>query len=162
MTLNNDGWHIEACPVNGPAIDALGKQVAVAWFTAASDVPQINVAFSGDAGATFGKPLRVDQGFPAGRTDVLLLPDGSALVTWLELTNRGEELLLCQVTANAACREPTRLVASRRGRTIGFPQMARSGDDVYFAWTQPSQQGTSSPELDLAVRTVVAKLKTRP
>ena len=162
MTLNNDGWHIEACPVNGPAIDALGSEVAVAWFSAAGDVPQVNVAFSADEGASFGKPVRVDQGSPAGRVDLLLLPDGSALVSWLELTSRGEELLLCQVTANAACKRPAKLVASRRGRTIGFPRMALSGDNVYFAWTQPSQQGTSSPDLDVAVRTVVAKLKSSP
>ena len=33
----NDGWKIAACPVNGPAVAANGKRVALAWFTAPND-----------------------------------------------------------------------------------------------------------------------------
>jgi hypothetical protein len=32
--LAHDGWQIDGCPVNGPAITASGGAVAVAWFTA--------------------------------------------------------------------------------------------------------------------------------
>ena len=39
-----DGWHIEGCPVNGPAIAAAGERVAVAWFTAAGDAPRVRFA----------------------------------------------------------------------------------------------------------------------
>ena len=144
--------------VNGPAIDALGERVAVAWFTAAQGIPRVNVAFSNDAGASFEEPVRVDNGNPAGRVDLLLLPDSSALVSWLELTKRGEELLVCQVASNKPCGRPMRLFVSRKGRTTGFPRMVRSSEYVYFAWTQPAQD-SSSPELGVKVRTVVAKLK---
>ena len=161
-TVNVDGWRIEGCPVNGPAIDSEGKRVGVAWFSAASDIPQVNVAFSDDEGATFGSPTRLDRGSPEGRVDLLLLPDGSALVSWLEITTRGEELLLCRVSATAPCERPMRLFANRRGRTSGFPRMVRSGDNIYFAWTQPSQDKSTSPELNLKVRTVVAKLRISP
>jgi hypothetical protein len=33
----------------------------------------VQIAFSTDAGATFGKPVRVDDGQPIGRVDVLRL-----------------------------------------------------------------------------------------
>src|SRR5581483_9127550 len=31
VTVHADGWRIEACPVNGPAVAARGRDVAVAW-----------------------------------------------------------------------------------------------------------------------------------
>ena len=27
-----DGWRLNGCPVNGPAVAAAGRRVAVAWF----------------------------------------------------------------------------------------------------------------------------------
>src|SRR5688572_18738478 len=75
VAVHSDNWKINACPVNGPSIAASDRQVVVAWFTAANDSARVKVAFSNDAGATFGAPVRVDGGTPAGRVDVELLPD---------------------------------------------------------------------------------------
>jgi len=33
-TLSKDGWEIDGCPINGPAVSSDGKNVAAAWFTA--------------------------------------------------------------------------------------------------------------------------------
>ncbi len=74
---------INGCPVNGPAVAAEGRRVVVAWFSAVKEVPQVRVAFSEDAGASFATPIQVDDGESVGRVDVLMLPDGSALVCWL-------------------------------------------------------------------------------
>src|SRR5918995_1514637 len=60
--LASDGWEINGCPVNGPAIAAVGADVAVAWFAAPADKPRVMVAFSTDSGATFGSPIRADEG----------------------------------------------------------------------------------------------------
>ncbi|MFN8579735.1 MAG: sialidase family protein [Gemmatimonadaceae bacterium] len=67
VKVHQDEWQIDACPVNGPAIVAFGDTVAVAWFTAARDTAKVQVAFSVDAGKSFGVPVRVDDGNPAGR-----------------------------------------------------------------------------------------------
>ena len=56
----DDGWVIEGCPVNGPAIAADGADVAVAWFTGADDRARVQVAWSGDAGAEFASPVLID------------------------------------------------------------------------------------------------------
>src|SRR6185436_19389464 len=45
-TLSKDGWEIDGCPVNGPAVSSGGKNVAVAWFTAPDDKPQVNLMMS--------------------------------------------------------------------------------------------------------------------
>ena len=69
----NDNWKIAACPVNGPALAANGRNVAMTWFTVKQEQGQAYLAFSQDAGATFGAPIRVDDGGSLGRVDVELL-----------------------------------------------------------------------------------------
>lgn len=81
----NDNWVMNACPDNGPAVDAAGNRVAVAWWTAANDKPNVKVAFSGDAGDTFSPPVRVDMGTGTGQVTVSWTDDQSgAVVGWLE------------------------------------------------------------------------------
>src|SRR5205814_669732 len=80
--VHSDGWKINGCPVNGPAVDASQGKVAVAWFTAAAGDGQSFVAFSDDDGRTFSAPVRVDDGHARGHVNVALLPDGSAAVSW--------------------------------------------------------------------------------
>ena len=42
-SLNDDGWKIFGCPVNGPAIKAKDDLVAIGWFTLAKDRPEISL-----------------------------------------------------------------------------------------------------------------------
>jgi hypothetical protein len=134
--VHRDGWTIAACPTNGPAVAAAGAAVAVAWFTAAGDRPQVKVAFSRDAGASFSAPVRVDDGTPSGWADVLMLGEGRALVSWLERTGTGVgEIRVREVSEGRA--QPALVVASASsGRATGVPMMARAGDDVVVAWRQ--------------------------
>ena len=71
-TIFNDQWKIAGCPVNGPRIAAYGNQVAVAWFSAPNDVPQVKITFSNDNGANFEAPITIDKRNPLGRVDVAL------------------------------------------------------------------------------------------
>jgi hypothetical protein len=135
--LHPDGWHINGCPVNGPAAAASDHSVAVAWFTAADDSPRVNVAFSHDAGASFGAPLRVDEGNPLGRVDLLLLAPDRALVVWLEHAGSGAELRGRIVDASARAGPSRSLAATSSLRASGFPRMARHGSDVLLFWTEP-------------------------
>ena len=149
-TLNADGWEIHGCPVNGPSVSADGKRVAVAWFTAAKESARVKVVFSSDAGATFAAPILVDEGSPVGRVDVLMLTDGSALVSWLERTAKGGEVKVRRVRPDGSRDEAITVAESNAARSSGFPQMARAGNEIIFAWTDP---GTPS-----RVQTAVARL----
>ncbi|MGH8651845.1 MAG: exo-alpha-sialidase [Gammaproteobacteria bacterium] len=82
VNVHADGWVIEGCPGNGPAVDAKGSRVAVAWFTGAKNQPAVKVAFSKDGGKRSGSPITVEGEAAAGFVDVLLLKDGVALVSW--------------------------------------------------------------------------------
>ena len=144
VPVHADGWNIAACPVNGPAASAEGQQVAVAWFTGAGDVPRVKVAFSADAGASFGAPVQVDEGNPAGRVDVLLVEDGSALVSWLERVADGvAEVRARRVWPDGRSTPPTTIASSSDARASGFPRMALDGEgSVLVAWTDAADGGT--------------------
>jgi len=140
VPVHADGWKIAACPVNGPAIAASDDRVAVAWFTAASDSGRVNLAFSSDAGASFAAPARVDDGRPAGRVDVALLRDGSALVSWIERTGGDTAAVrVRRVSADGKPEPAITIATSSAARASGFPRMLLRGDDAIFAWTEPGK-----------------------
>lgn len=137
-TIHDDGWHVDYCPVNGPAVAARDAHVTAAWFTGANDSPRVRVAFSNDAGTTFGAPVRVDDGDPIGRVDIALLDDGSAAVTWLErVGTEGAEVRLRRVMPDGTRGEAQVIAGSSAARASGFPRMASAGELLLFAWTQP-------------------------
>jgi hypothetical protein len=136
--IYDDGWHVNYCPVNGPAVAARDSRVVAAWFTAPNDSPLVRVAFSDDDGDTFAAPVRVDDGDPVGRVDVALLPDGSAAVTWLERVGaEGAEVRVRRVLPDGTRGEAAVIGGSSAARASGFPRMGVAGDAIVFAWTQP-------------------------
>lgn len=147
--VHADNWQINGCPVNGPSVAADGRRVAVAWFTAADNNPRVQLAFSEDAGATFGAPVRVDDGEAMGRVDVVMLADGSALVCWMSGGEEGANKVR-RVGPGGALGPVSVIAKSDVSRSSGFPRMARLGDTVHFAWTQfgkPSQVRTATADV---------------
>lgn len=142
VIVHPDGWHIAACPVNGPALAAGGDTVALVWYTAADDRPRVQIAFSIDGGAEWTAPLVVDDGLPIGRVDVVMLGGGAALVVWLENVAGAAEVRARTVVRGA--REPGDswvVTRSSAARASGFPRVAGSGDELVFAWTEPGVEG---------------------
>jgi hypothetical protein len=139
--VHEDGWETGACPVNGPAVAARGETVAVAWFTAAGGVPRVRLAFSGDAGESFDAPVEIDDGNPAGRVDVVMLEDRSALVSWLERTGGDHaEVRVRAITTAGRAGESVGVSPSSGERASGFPRMARVADgSVIVAWTDVAE-----------------------
>lgn len=149
--LYADNWKIMGCPVNGPSVDASGENVAVAWFTGVGGKGEVKVIFSGDEGDTFGVPVIVDDGRPIGRVGIVMLEDGAAIVSWMENTEDGAEIRIRHVQSNGLKDEAITVAQSKTSRASGFPQIAKSGDQLYFAWTEAGETPV--------IRTAVAQLK---
>jgi hypothetical protein len=134
--VHRDGWEINACPVNGPALAASGKRVAVAWFTGAQGKPRVSMAFSEDAADSFSPAVRIDTGAPAGRVSALLLDEGSAAVSWLErIPTGGAEIRVRRVYFDGKLGKPRVVAAVDAGRKTGFPQMIAVKGKLLIAWT---------------------------
>ena len=129
--LSKDGWEIQGCPVNGPAISSAGQNVAVAWFTAAKDQPRVYAALSADDGATFGPPILVGDENLIGRVDVIALPSGNAFVSWVERTS-GRAEVRARIVRTDGSKAPAIAVAES---SSGVPRMKMSGNEVVIAWT---------------------------
>ena len=153
-TVHDDGWKITACPVNGPAVSARGRQVAVAWMTAKGEDGLAFAAFSTDAGASFGAPIRLDDQGTLGRVGIALLDDGSAIASWIEFADRRAQLRARRIVPSGG-RGTAQAVGLEGDRTSGYPRMARRGPEILFAWTEAHD---GRPRM----RTAVAALGAKP
>jgi hypothetical protein len=139
VLVHQDGWKINGCPVNGPAIAARGKDVVVAWFTMQNGQGRAYAAFSADAGRTFRAPVRVDDEGSTGRLQVELLADGSAAVSWIELGKGPSQLKVRTISATGTRSRPADIAL---GLGTQFPRMAASKGELVFAWTENSRGET--------------------
>jgi hypothetical protein len=154
VTVHADNWTLDACPVNGPAIAAAGRQVAVAWFAAPGDDGHAFAAFSEDGGRTFGTPTRLDDVASLGSVGITLLPDGAALASWVEF-NEGASFRVRRVSPSGLT-SPAQPIAGGNGRFVsGIPRVARHGDTIVLAWTE--SQG-ETPGAAQRVRVMTAAL----
>lgn len=137
-SVHDDNWEIAACPVNGPALDSNGETVAIAWFTAAQGMPSVRLAFSTNGGRSFGPPVRIDEGRPYGRVDVVVADDGSALVSWLEGSDDEARILIRRAHPSGTS-EPSLVAVTTGSRSSGVPRMVRFEDTIFVAWTEPTE-----------------------
>lgn len=153
--VHADGWKIAACPVNGPMLSARGRDVALAWFTAQGDQPRAFVAFSKDAGRTFGSPIRLDDAGCLGRVDVELLSDGSAVASWIEFAEERAQFRVRRVSSSGTKSQSVTVSALAGTRASGYPRIAAHGEEAVFAWTE-SENGRSQ------VHTAIARIPNGP
>jgi hypothetical protein len=131
QTIFPDQWKITGCPVNGPRADAIENNLAIAWFSMQENKAQVKIIFSDDGGATFKKPIQVDEGKPIGRVDVVMLNEKTAMISWME----GSIIKALKVNSDGTKGKPIIIAASSDSRSSGFPQMTKAGNSLIFAWT---------------------------
>ena len=135
-TVHEDNWKIAGCPVNGPAVAAFEKNLAVAWFTAANDLPKVQVAFSSDNGETFGKPVQINTQQTLGRVDIVALNNTQAVVCWMERDTDDVAYVQIAKISSTGEKGPTlTLTKTKAGRATGFPQIELLNDSIYAAMT---------------------------
>jgi hypothetical protein len=149
--VHADGWKIPACPVNGPALSARGRELAIAWFTVQGERGgRAFAAFSRDGGRSFGAPIRLDEAGSLGRVDIELLADGAAAATWIEFANQRAQFRARIVQPSGAISPAVTVAGIDGGRASGYPRVSRQGDELIFAWTE-------STDGRLSVKTAAAR-----
>jgi hypothetical protein len=134
VPLHEDNWQIAGCPVNGPAIAARGPNVAAAWFSVPDQVSKVQLRFSDDNAESFGPVLAPATDGALGHVDVVMLGDGSAVVSWLQADADGRgNLVLRRVTPGGLMGPVVPVAGNAPARSV--PQMAMAGDDLVLVWT---------------------------
>jgi hypothetical protein len=135
VPLHEDNWQIAGCPVNGPAITARGADVAAAWFSVPRQAPALQVRFSKDSAATFGPATTLAGDGALGHADVVLLEDGSAVVSWLQADASGYgHLVLRRVSPDGNMGPVVPVAGNAPARSV--PQLALAGTDLVLIWTE--------------------------
>lgn len=146
--LGGEGWTIEGCPVNGPAVAADGTTVAASWFTEADGDPRVRAAISDDGGKDFSEPVTVADSSgastPVGRVDVAFTGDRVA-VSWLdEAAGDGEQtgaVKVRQMGGDGELGEPVRVAESSPERRSGIPRIASTEGGTAVVWRGPEEPG---------------------
>ncbi len=149
--VSNDGWTIEGCPVNGPAIAASGKLVVAAWFTAANDRPTVKAAVSKNAGRSFSEPVVIPSKNALGHVGVSVIDRHSYAVSWMEKDNKGTySVNIRGVTLDGQLGRVHTAGRTSLFRTV--PQMARIGDKLVLAWTDEMNDLSKVVSVRVAIR----------
>jgi hypothetical protein len=135
--VHGDNWEIDACPVNGPALSARGRSLVAAWFTGKDDKGRAFAAFSTDAGRTWGTPIKLEDEASLGHVDIEMLDDGSAVATWVEFAHERSQFRMRRVEPSGA--RSASMTISGESRVSGYPRVARSGNELVFAWTEGAE-----------------------
>ncbi len=131
--VRDDGWNIAACPVNGPAAQAVGNRSAVLWYTAAAGDGQVRFAFDDSGSSQVVESRRVDEGRPLGR--VAMAGDDEGLVLfWMEEGDEGAIIMGREAGENGLgpARPLTELSAAR---SSGVPAAVATEEGILLAWT---------------------------
>jgi hypothetical protein len=141
--LGAEGWNIEGCPVNGPAVASRGLQVAAAWFSAEGDRPRIRAAFSNDGGKSFNQPILIDEAAPIGRIGLVWRDNNTAVISWMtapSITSRKSSLALRTLGVDGSLGTIKIITDVNAGRDTGLPQMVSNDAGIMLAWTDMAPQ----------------------
>jgi len=131
--LYPDNWEINACPVNAASAAARDNRVAISWYTEGDDSPRVQVVFSSDAGATFGKPTKVSAGDALGYASTALTDDGGAIVSWIEEGTNSASALARRISP-AGVVGPVIKIAEGPRTSLGYPKLVRAKGETWIAW----------------------------
>ena len=84
-----------------------------------------------------------------------MLDDGSAVATWVEYAEGRSDFRLRLVDPSGERSEAITVTGVSGGRASGFPRVARSGDELVFAWSEGVEGSETGA---LTVQTAVASL----
>ena len=142
--VHDDGWKIEGCPVNGPAI-AVGKETGlVFWPTFIDEQMRLRyvVAESPEA-LTDGPRVYTPQlpAAPSGRVDAVTWYDGF-LLTWISRARDrpAVEFAVLEKSGRLHLGAPIAEPALR-GRSTGFPRAASDGKRGLVVWPEVGNDG---------------------
>lgn len=150
IRLSDDGWTIDACPDDGPAMATDGHGVVyVTWPTmVAGNTPRKGIFYSSlTENGTFTPRLRLDSGEADPAHPQIGSEDhGTSAVVWDERAGEARRIVLRRVTSGKA--EPAEIF---EGAGVNYPVVAAAEGHFVVIWSaqssgqQPTIEGRQLP-----------------
>jgi hypothetical protein len=142
IALGEEGWHIEGCPVNGPAIAAREDEVAATWYTAAGEMPRVRFARSRDGGQSFEPAIDIDAIGAFGQADVVLLENSTAVVTWWRRAEGNRTALVFRAVSREGELGPITTIAENAvSQPVDVPEAVAHDAGMLVTWTDSTDRG---------------------
>lgn len=128
--------------MNGPALAVRGQHTWATWYTEGKDgTPRVLAAVATEKKrADFDLPIEIARGTCLGRSTVVTLDDGSAVIIWLDVDEVAETgtIRARRVTPDRRLGPAITLGKVPPSRASGFPRAAPGGSGrVIVGWPDP-------------------------
>lgn len=144
VRVSADGWQLDGCPENGPALAVEGRRVHVLWSTLVrtqQETLQIFHASSLD-GRTFTSRTPLPSSGGAAHPQLVSAPDGSLFAAWDELAAGARQVRVAR--GRASTNERFEFALGSIGDGAGaYPALASTRTHAILAWARP-HSGTES------------------
>ncbi len=134
--LFDDGWRIEGCPVNGPAIAARGRSVIAAAYSEAGGASAVRVRTSNDGGTDWNGAVIIATDSTLGRLDAVALDEERFLVARVDAVGDTHQLRVSLHDRSGTVVDTHAVTTAPAGHLPGFPRMASVGNATLIAWAQ--------------------------
>ena len=135
--VHEDGWVMQGCPVNGPALAARGDRFLAVWPTMADESMKVRIAM--DTDGEFATPASLARGSAElGRVDVVAHGEGWFVSRVSE--RNGKPALILSRLSSAGTPGTEQVVAPS---VLGYPRMAASGEVVLLVFAEPAEAGNT-------------------
>jgi len=148
VRVSDDGWHLDGCPENGPAVavDA-GHRVHVVWPAppdGKNETP-LGLFYASSADAkTFAARAPLPAHGPAAHGQIVIDGSGSPVIAWDETIDGSRRIALARVRANTkGAPSFTALASPDAAGDRGWPVLAAAGKGAVVAWVAGSGVGNA-------------------
>ena len=146
VRVSADGWQIDGCPENGPAlaVDA-GRRVHVLWPTLVDGERERLQLFHASSmdGRTFSSRTALPSNGNASHPQLIVAPDGSLIAAWDELAAGKRQVRVARGRPVASDGFTFSLLSTADDRAGVYPALATTSSAAVLAWAQP-REGTQS------------------
>ncbi len=136
--VNNDGWVIDGCPVNGPTLSTNGEKLLVFWPTMVDETIQLRAQLRDiSKREAIIKTHFLDLPMvPSGRVDSAEWGNGF-LVTWISRARERPAVEYAIIDADGGITLGSPISQPElRGRATGFPKIASDGLTALVVWPE--------------------------
>jgi len=130
--IHNDGWVIDGCPHNGPALDTdAAGNVHVAWYTGKEEGYGVYYAISKNRGEQFTAPIHLNAGMEASpmRATIAAWSESAVLLACEATDGTGSQIYLLGPEVANASQMKKQSIASGV-----YPAVARQSNLIAVAW----------------------------